>query len=110
MLECLLLKRPMVVAYRLSPVNYLLAKRLVQTRYFSLPNLLSNEPLVRELVQDEVRPENLGREVLRLIEQPERSKRLVDAFYPIHESLRRDASRKVADTVFEMVGRHEALV
>jgi lipid-A-disaccharide synthase len=109
-LECLLLKRPMVVAYRLSPVNYLLAKRLVQTRYFSLPNLLSNEPLVRELVQDEVRPENLGREVLRLIEQPERSKRLVDAFYPIHESLRRDASRKVADTVFEMVGRHEALV
>ena len=49
-------------------------------------------------------------ELLKLIEQPERSKRLVDAFYPIHESLRRDASRKVADTVFEMVGRHEALV
>ena len=109
-LECMLLKRPMVVAYRLSPVTYQLAKRLVRTRYFSLPNLLSGESLVRELVQDEVKPETLGREVLKLVEQPQRSQRLAASFDRIHESLRRDASQKVAETVFEMVGRREYLV
>ena len=109
-LECLLLKRPMVVAYRLSPLNYLLAKRLVRTRYFSLPNLLSGEPLVRELVQGEVQPETLGREVLKLVEQPQQTQRMATAFGRIHESLRVDASEKVADTVFEMTGRHEYLV
>ena len=109
-LECLLLKRPMVVAYRLSPLSYRLAKRLVRTRYFSLPNLLSGEPLVREMIQNEVRPEKLGRELLNLIDQPQRRQRLVEAFSVIHEDLRRDASRKVAGAVFELLGRDEHLV
>jgi lipid-A-disaccharide synthase len=109
-LECLLLKRPMVVAYRLSPLSYQLAKRLVRTRHFSLPNLLSGEPLVRELIQNEVRPQNLGRELLNLIEQPQRRQRLAEAFSVIHEDLRRDANRKVAGAVFELLGRDEHLV
>lgn len=109
-LECLLLKRPMVVAYRLSPLSYLLAKQLVRTRYFSLPNLLSGEPLVRELIQGDVKPELLGREVLKLVEQPQRSLELVAAFTRIHESLRRDANRQIADMMLEMVGRHGQLV
>ena len=109
-LECLLLKRPMVVAYRLSPLSYLLAKRLVRTRYSSLPNLLSGEPLVREVIQDEVKPELLGREVLKLVEQPKRSRELTAAFARIHESLRRDANRQIADVTLEMVGRYGHLV
>jgi lipid-A-disaccharide synthase len=109
-LECLLLKRPMVVAYRLSPLSYRLAKRLVRTRYFSLPNLLSGEPLVREMIQNEVRAEKLGRELLNLIDQPQRRQRLVEAFSVIHDDLRRDANRKVAGAVFELLGRDEHLV
>ena len=109
-LECLLLKRPMVVAYRLSPLSYLLAKRLVRTRYFSLPNLLSGEPLVREVIQGEVKPELLGREVLKLVELPQRSQQLAVAFSRIHDTLRRDANRQVADVILEMVGRYGHLV
>jgi lipid-A-disaccharide synthase len=108
-LECLLLKRPMVVAYRLSPLGYRLAKQLVHTRYFSLPNLLSGEPLVREMIQGEVNADALGREVLKLVEQPRLGRQQIGAFARIHESLRRDANRQVANTVFEMVGRYEHL-
>jgi lipid-A-disaccharide synthase len=109
-LECLLLKRPMVVAYRLSPLSYQLARRMVRTRYFALPNLLSGEPLVREVIQDEVKPELLGREVLKLVEQPQRIVELKAAFGRIHQSLRRNASHQVADLVLQMTGRHEELV
>ena len=72
-LECMLLKRPMVVAYRLSPVTYQIARMLVSSSYFSLPNLLADRPLVKELIQGEVSPESLGREILALIEDPQRA-------------------------------------
>jgi len=102
-LECMLLKRPMVVAYRLSPVTYQIARRLVSSRYFSLPNLLADRPLVKELIQDEVTPESLGRETLALIEDPQRAQELAGVFSEIHADLRRDANRVAAETVLELV-------
>ena len=43
-------------------------------------------------------------------DQPQRRQRLVEAFSVIHEDLRRDANRKVAGAVFELLGRDEHLV
>ena len=107
-LECMLLKRPMVVAYRLSPVTYRIARMLVKSSYYSLPNLLAGRPLVKELIQDEVTAEALGSEVLALIENPQRAQELAAIFSAIHDDLRRDANRCAADAVLELVGReHE---
>jgi len=103
-LECMLLKRPMVVAYRLSPVTYQIARMLVSSRYYSLPNLLADRPLVKELIQDEVTPESLGSEVLALIEDSQRAQELGVIFSRIHDELRRDANRVAADTVLELTG------
>ena len=107
-LECMLLKRPMVVAYRLSPVTYQLARMLVNSRYFSLPNLLADRPLVKELIQGEVSPESLGREILALIEDPQRAQELAGIFSAIHAELRRDANRVAAETVLELVASRQA--
>ncbi|MEN8106483.1 MAG: lipid-A-disaccharide synthase [Pseudomonadota bacterium] len=109
-LECMLLKRPMVVAYRLSPLSYQLAKRLVKTRWFSLPNLLSGEPLVREVIQGEVAPAILGREIMKLINNPQRVDELAGIFSRLHESLRCDANRQITDIVLDMVGRNGRMV
>lgn len=102
-LECMLLKRPMVVAYRLSPVTFRIARMLVRSKYFSLPNLLANRPLVTELIQDEVTPESLGSEILALIADPQRAQALAGTFSRIHHELRRDADRVAAATVLELV-------
>jgi lipid-A-disaccharide synthase len=102
-LECMLLKRPMVVAYRLSPVTFQIARMLVTSRYYSLPNLLAGRPLVKELIQDEVTAESLGSEILALLEDPQRARELADIFSGIHHELRRDASRVAADTVLDLV-------
>jgi lipid-A-disaccharide synthase len=50
-LEAMLCKRPMVVAYKLSPITYKIMQRLYKAPFFALPNLLANEALVPELLQ-----------------------------------------------------------
>jgi lipid-A-disaccharide synthase len=106
-LECLLLKRPMAVAYRIAPLTYQLARHLVRTQYFSLPNLLADRPLVREFIQHEVTAENLGRELLALLEDRQRVADMVEQFGRIHATLRCAASQVAADAVLELTGRGE---
>jgi lipid-A-disaccharide synthase len=105
-LECLLLKRPMVVAYRLSPITYWLARRLLTVSHYSLPNNLAGRALVPEITQQDVTPERLGEELLGYLRDPDASRDLVETFTDIHHQLRRDASRSAADAVLELLGRH----
>src|SRR5579872_7465458 len=55
-LETMLFKRPMVIAYRMSPITYQLARCLVKIPAIGLPNLLANEKLVPEFIQQEAQP------------------------------------------------------
>lgn len=102
-LEALLLKRPMVVAYRLAPLTYWLAKRLLRVPWYSLPNNLAGRKLVEEITQDEVTGENLGRALLELLDKPagDEQRKIYDE---IHRQLRRDASERAADAVLEQIG------
>ncbi|MEE8342940.1 MAG: lipid-A-disaccharide synthase, partial [Gammaproteobacteria bacterium] len=104
-LEALLLKRPMVVAYRLAPLTHFLAKRMVKLPYYSLPNLLAGQALVPELIQDEVTPDNLGPLVLDWLDSPYKSKELTSIFKQIHEALSCNGRTAAAMAVLEMVGR-----
>ncbi len=79
-LECMLLKRPMVVAYRMSPLTYRIARLLVKTRQYSLPNLLAGRPLVREIIQQGLTGEKIGAEIMRLINNPRVTRELEAVF------------------------------
>lgn len=104
-LEALLLKRPMVVAYRLSRLTYWLAKRLVKLPWFALPNLLAGRALVAEYLQDDAAPEALGPALLRCLDDVATRERLIAAFDGIHDQLRRDADHSAAAAVLEVAGR-----
>jgi len=103
-LEAALVKRPMVVAYRVAPLTGWLLRemKLVKTDHFSQPNLLADRRLVPEFFQEQVRPEVLGPAVLEQLDRGDRAE-LVAAFTQIHESLRRDASARAADAVLELL-------
>ena len=103
-LETALLKRPMVVAYRLAPLTSWLLRemKLVKTQFFSHPNLLAGRPLVPEFFQEQVRPEVLGPAVLEQLDRPDRAA-LIDEYGRIHRMLRCDASQRAADAVLELV-------
>jgi len=104
-LEAMLLKRPMVVAYKLAPLTYWLAKRLVKVENVSLPNLLANESLVPELIQHEATPENLGQTLLDYFDNPATMEKLNHRFDDIHQTLRQDASKQAADAILNLLAQ-----
>ncbi|MGH8135415.1 MAG: lipid-A-disaccharide synthase, partial [Steroidobacteraceae bacterium] len=103
-LETLLCKRPMVVAYRLGWMTALALRslRLLKTRYFAQPNLLAGGQVVPELSQGEVRPERLGREIERWLDQPAEVAALQAQFTAIHRELRAGASERAAEAILEL--------
>lgn len=102
-LEALLLKCPMVVAYRLTPITYWLAKRMVKVPYYSLPNLLAQRALVPELIQEEATPERLAETVRSHLDDKQAAAQLIAQFRVMHLGLRRDAARQAAAAVLEML-------
>ncbi len=103
-LETALVKRPMVVAYRVAPLTSWLLRGLglVKTEFFSQPNLLAGRRLVPEFFQEQVRPEVLGPAVLEQFERPDGAA-LAQAFGEIHHALRRDASARAAEAILALL-------
>ncbi|MGR4989050.1 lipid-A-disaccharide synthase [Vibrio rotiferianus] len=100
-LECMLLKRPMVVGYRVNAVTAFLAKRLLKTKYVSLPNILADTELVKEYLQDDCTPDNLFNEVSRLLESDNRE--MLDKFTEMHHWIRKDADQQAANAVLKLI-------
>lgn len=100
-LECMLLKRPMVVGYRVNAFTAFLAKRLLKTPYVSLPNILAGEELVKELLQDHCTVDNLYHEVSRLLESDDQA--LMDKFTEMHQWIRKDADQQAAQAVLHLI-------
>lgn len=107
-LEAMLLRRPMVMSYRLGPVTYAIVSRLVRTPWFALPNILAQESLVPEFIQGDATPEALAAAVCRYLEAPDHSA-LMARFDEIHQTLRCNAGARAADAVLEFCGRGEAV-
>ncbi|HFQ5257341.1 TPA: lipid-A-disaccharide synthase [Vibrio vulnificus] len=100
-LECMLLKRPMVVGYRVNAVTAFLAKRLLKTQYVSLPNILADTELVKEYLQDDCTPDNLFGEVSRLLEGD--NHQMLDKFTEMHHWIRKDADKQAANAVLKLI-------
>ncbi|HAS6232635.1 TPA: lipid-A-disaccharide synthase [Vibrio vulnificus] len=100
-LECMLLKRPMVVGYRVNAVTAFLAKRLLKTQYVSLPNILADTELVKEYLQDDCTPDNLFGEVSRLLEGD--NHQMLDKFTEMHHWIRKDADQQAANAVLKLI-------
>lgn len=105
-LESMLMKRPMVVAYKLSPLSYWVGRifRLIKVKYMSLPNLLADGPLVPEFLQRDASPEALGRAVLDLLDSPDGCAGLVEEFGNLHRQIRRSAGERSAAEVLAVAG------
>jgi lipid-A-disaccharide synthase len=105
-LETLLLKRPMVVAYRLSPLSNWLIRRLglIKVSHVAMANLVADEPLAPEFLQAECRPDNLGGALLTLLDDAERRRRIAEHYLSVHRRLRRNAADSAAEAVLKLIG------
>jgi lipid-A-disaccharide synthase len=71
-LETALFGVPEVVCYKGSSISYQIAKRLINVKYISLVNLIMNKLVVKELIQNELTPQNLEKELSEILTDEKR--------------------------------------
>jgi len=86
-LETALFGVPEVVCYKGSAVSYQIARRLIKVKYISLVNLIMDKLVVKELIQDELTPESLRRELEDLLHNQSRRQQLLDHYHALHDLL-----------------------
>ena len=104
-LEAALLRKPTVATYRVSPLTYWIARRLVKLEHFTLPNLLTEQPLVPEFMQQNALPGPIAAEVVALLDDPERRRSISERFDRLRAELALDADQHAADSVIELARR-----
>lgn len=98
-LEAALLKKPMVVAYRMSPWSWRLMRRMQYQPWIALPNILSGCFVVPEFLQGDATPENLAQALGNLVEDQETSRRIAGIFTNLHEKLRLNSAERAAEAI-----------
>jgi len=98
-LETALLKRPMVITYRMPALTWWLMKRKGYQPYYGLPNILCERFVVPELMQDDATPENLAQALLNLVNSKTAVEQIEETFTALHKTLRNDTARKAAAAI-----------
>ncbi len=103
-LEAALLKTPMVIIYKTSALTYFLAKNLAKVKYIGLANLIAGEEGIHELIQQDVRPDNIAREVIYFLENKAEKDRFHQFYQKVHDKIGSPgASRKTAKIIREIL-------
>lgn len=102
-LETLLLRRPMIVGYKLANITYAIASRLVKIPYVALPNLLAGRQLVPEYIQHKLTASVVRDEINKFMRDVTAHESLLEEFDTIHSSLRQDASKQAATAITQLV-------
>ncbi len=98
-LEAALLKRPMVITYRMPALSWWLLKRKQYQAYVGLPNILCERFVVPELLQEDATPENLAQALLNLVNDDKAVEQLEKTFTELHLSLRQNSAQKSAAAI-----------
>lgn len=102
-LQSMLVKRPTVIAYKMSPWVFALAKRIVKVPYIGLPNLLANQLLMPEFIQSQVQPDKMGEQLLGYLTANDNNQALTATYEKIHHLLRKNAGETAALAIVNLL-------
>ncbi|RUR20557.1 lipid-A-disaccharide synthase [Legionella sp. km535] len=101
-LEAMLLKKPMVVAFKWGAITHAFIAPQLKIPFISLPNLLANRELVPEYLQSKALAQPIAQQILQLLQIPEHHQ-LTQQFREIHKDLRQNANEKAALAVLKVL-------
>lgn len=86
-LEAALLYVPEVVCYKGNQISYLIAKNLIKVKFICLVNLIMNKPVVKELIQHDLTPENIAEELKQILTNPKKQRALLEDYEELRSVL-----------------------
>lgn len=107
-LEAAILRKPMVIVYKVSRLTYWVGRALIRVPHIGLVNLLAGKEIVKELLQDEVNAERIAQEALRLMEDPMLYTKTVEALTEVRQRLGEPgAAARAARIVLSLLQEHK---
>ena len=100
-LEAMLLKKPMVISYRMAAASWMLLSRIVKTPYVGLPNILAGQAVVPEVLQEDATASRLAEEVMRVLDHNGASQ--VVRFDELASQIGGDFARRSVDALSPLV-------
>jgi lipid-A-disaccharide synthase len=110
-LETALFGVPEVVCYKGSAISYQIARRLVKVKYISLVNLIMDREVVKELIQDQLTPANIEKELRDILNDPARKRQLHGDYTELRNLLRKGgaASANAARIIYSFLNQGAAV-
>ena len=102
-LEAALFKRPMVIGYAMNALSWQLMKRMAYQPWVGLPNILSREFVVPELIQERCTAAELSRAVLQWLDDPAACEQVARRFHDLHHQLRQDTASRATDALAQIL-------
>lgn len=97
-LQGALFETPLIIVYRVSLVNYLIARWLVKVEHIGLVNIILGEEICPEFVQIEAKPSRIATEAIRILENRDVRDSMLSRFGELRGMLSgRGGSRRVAE-------------
>ena len=95
---------PMVVVYKVSPITYLIGKRLVKTPYIGMVNLIAGKQVVPELLQERASPKNIALEACNILENRELQAQMKTDLATVRKKLgNQGASERAAEHILRFL-------
>lgn len=102
-LESALLGKPTVAAYGIGKLSGAIVRMIgLHNKYFTIPNLIVDEPLIPEFIQEEVQAAPMAQAVWDLLENPSRREEISRRFATLRDELALGADGRAADAVIEL--------
>ena len=108
-LEAALLKRPMVITYRMNRLSWWLLKPRAYLPHVGMPNILAGKTIVPELLQDDATPEKLAQALLVLMRDATARAKLDSSFEAIRSALRQNTAEKAPAAIMPLLSRAKAV-
>ena len=103
-LEIAILKKPLIIIYKVSFLTWLIAKMLVRLPFIGLVNVVARKKIVPELIQNDVTAKKIAEEALNLLLSPKKIIEMKSELEKLENYLGKPgATKRAAETIINFI-------